>query len=107
MDSELVRMLNHRIQWEKFISRDGAGKASYGTPIELPCFLDGGVRIIKNKMGYDAVSELLIVLDGTSEATQITLDDRIRLPSGKTPPILLVQQIYDEYGTLDHVEVYV
>lgn len=102
-----MRMLNHKITWERFSSRDGAGKATYLAPVELPCFLDGRVKAVRNSLGYEAVSKLTIFLDGTSDAALITVDDRITLPNGTRPPILAVERVYDEYGRLHHVEVYV
>lgn len=107
MDAELVRMLNHKIIWEKFQSRDGAGRATYQSPVELPCFLDGRIKVIPNSTGREVVSRMTIFLNGTPEAGQITADDRITLPDGTRPPIAAVQKIYDERGNLHHVEVYV
>ena len=102
----LTGSLNQTITLETFNSyqTDGSGDASYNAAVTYPARIERRIKKVISLKGEEAVSNTLIILDGT-----VTLDefgrDRITLPStmgSKQPVILSIEDARDESGTNDH-----
>ncbi len=105
MDPVLKGWLNMTVTWEPFVSYSGSGVPTYGTPVQLKCFLEGVRRIVRNREGEEVVSNWTLVLDDLRVAS-MKEQDRITLPTGESPPIIRIAPLYDDKGSVDHYEVY-
>ncbi|ABB14419.1 hypothetical protein [Carboxydothermus hydrogenoformans] len=53
----MTEYLNQTAKWYKKIGTDAYGKPIYAAPVEVPCRFEGGMKLIKDKNGKDAVSQ--------------------------------------------------
>jgi hypothetical protein len=105
MDPVLKSWLNTTVIWEPFTSYSGTGKPTYDPAVELKCFMEGVRRIVRDRRGEEVISNWTLYFDD-SRVASMTLQDRITLPSGEQPPIILISPLYDSKGNVDHYEVY-
>jgi hypothetical protein len=105
MDPALTAMLVHTISHAAWLSQDGYGAPTFGTPVLRPARVEPQVRRITNAQGQERVSRALVFLDG-----EVVLDlrDRLTLPDGTVPPIQRIDTLTDaDTATVDHLEVWV
>ena len=78
-----------------FIGHDRYSQSSYSPDVEYVAFIENKQRIIRDVAGREVVSNATIYLD---RVVRLTLNDRITLEDGSTPPIVSAQTFDDEYG---------
>ena len=96
-----------------FLSLSQNGDRSFGTPVTYPCREENEIRVIKNKQGEDAVNASQLYLSptytdasGNVWPTTIGYYDRITLPSGTQPPVILKIDSYTDLdGSVAYIEV--
>jgi hypothetical protein len=101
----LKQMLNEPIKVQQLLGKDGAGDPTYGEPKDLLCYVDGTVRMVRDVYGKEVVSEETLYLDET--ASWLKHEDQITMSDQRTPAIISIKKCRDEFGALDHLEVYV
>jgi len=104
MDPALRAMLGETITQRLYLSQDVAGAPSYGLPFTRPARLQWKPQRITIGTGEERVSRAKIFLEPTPT---ITVHDRLTLPDGTSPPLLLIYPAHDEQSVLDHYEVYI
>nr|WP_321349801.1 hypothetical protein [uncultured Methanoregula sp.] len=105
---EIDDILNDEITVEPYVSRDAAGKITYGPAVTYPAFVTMRIKMVKSQSGQDAVSNCSIMLDGA-----VVLDrfgrDRITIDPGtanaRSPQILALEDAKDGDGNRIYWEV--
>src|SRR5260370_20812959 len=105
MDSTLQALLNQSVVWAVFTGRDGYGKPSYNDAgaTTLAAYVSRKLRMVKDAAGKIIVSRSLILLDGIPG---IGAEDKLTMPDGSTPPLVLVWTGVDEYGAAYMTRIY-
>jgi hypothetical protein len=106
MDKAFISWLNQSIVWEVFASQDGALRKLFNAPVTVPCFIQGRKTYVRTLAGEQVLSNRVIYVNGTDKPTGASVRDRITY-QGIEWPMLGYSEMFDEKGTLDHVEVYV
>lgn len=83
---------------------DGPTGRTYGTPYELPCWLDDRVRLVLASTGEQIISPSTVY--GPSTCPDIPPGSRISRPSGREMTVIAAQR-HDsgQLGLPDHVEI--
>lgn len=93
--------LSQKCKWYKKIGQDAFSKPIYATPVEIPCRFSGGMKIIRDKTGKEAVSQgNFIVLE------DIGLDDKLEYDN-KSFSIMNYSDVLDFDGKLEYRQVWV
>jgi hypothetical protein len=98
--ADLYDLFERTVTIEPFVSQTAAGLPSFGAPVSYPA------RILMKAVGVRTIEGTIIVGRGTIYLpvadVVITTRDRITLPSDmpspRTPPILSVSEVDDEFG---------
>jgi hypothetical protein len=78
-------------------AKDAYGKRTWGSATSITnCRVQSGTHKVVDRAGQEQVAVGRVYVPG---APSITLNDKITLPSGATPPILMVDQFSDERGS--------
>jgi len=85
---------------------DSYGNPQYGPPVQVNCYIQDRVRMVRTFQGDERASSCTVYIQGGP----LTAHDRITLPSSVKgaeikPPILWVSNVNDRTG-FDHSEVY-
>lgn len=84
---------------------DGYGNPIHGGPIQMMCFIEDKVRIVRDVTGQERVSNSTLYVAGGPIDTR----DRITLPASYkgplSPPIISCSNVNDRTG-FDHAEVF-
>lgn len=104
MHPSIKAMLNTSIALVSCTGQDGAGKRSYGAASTKLCYLEGSNKLIVTDTGRELTASGFLVFDND---VVIKPSDQVTLPSGKTCTVIVVEPYYDEFGAIDHFEVYV
>ena len=94
--SDFVDMMKQTVSISPFVSRDQYGVPTYGTAKVVKARIGNDSRIIKSPDGSMITVTASVWL---GKALNVTTQDRILLPDGTTPPILKVEQPWDQ---VDH-----
>ena len=106
-------LLNQTVTIAPFLSQDQNGDRSFGPAVTYPCREENEIRVIKNKQGEDAVNSSQLYLSptytdasGNVYPTTIGYYDRITLPNGSQPPVILKINSYTDLdGSAAYIEV--
>jgi len=104
MDPALREMLGETITQRVYVSQDLEGAPTYGPPFTRPARVQWRPQRITIGTGEERVSRAKIFLEPTPG---ISPHDRLTLPDGTSPPLLLIYPARDEASVLDHYEVYI
>jgi hypothetical protein len=106
MDPQLKKVLNNQISVSKVTTFNKTGDITYKDPTVVSCYISGEVKMVRNLAGVEVVSTLSIFISGT-DATSLNLqhNDKVTLPNGRTPPIIAINNYYDDKGMLYSIEV--
>lgn len=78
-------------------AKDSYGKRTWGSATSIThCRVQTGNHKIVDKAGQEQASAGRVYVPGSPT---ITLNDKITLPDGATPPILMIDQFSDERGS--------
>jgi hypothetical protein len=85
---------------------DDYGNPQYGAPIQMSCYIEDKVKMVRNFQGDERASNTTLYIEGGP----LTAHDRIILPPSfkgvnLTPPVLWVSNVNDRTG-FDHSEVF-
>lgn len=80
----------------KRTGRDGYGKPSYGPDVPWRCEVEEQVQRVKTMNGIEVVHSTVVYVLGNPG---VTVDDRVTLPDGSTPPVLGSERYSDLKGT--------
>jgi len=105
MDKLLKAYLKQNIVLTSFISRDGAGDATYAAPTTVKGFLTGKTTVVISLTGVQRVSSQVIYFDEITGPT-IKAEDLMTLPNGKEFTVTDYKPYYNRKGEFDYVEVY-
>ena len=100
-EDDFTEMMVDEITWEQSSGLDANGMRAYGSGTTVKCRIEPKTRKTQDSTGADVVSHVTIY---TFEAPQISPKDRITLPDGEQPPILVVRRPPDRDGA-HHTEV--
>jgi hypothetical protein len=87
---------------EPWISQDDYGNAIYGPPSSYKARVVGRQRMVRSAIGEEVISSKTIYLNGPVE---LSIKDRLRLPSGEEVTIFAIAHLPDEEGD-HHTVVY-
>lgn len=108
MDAELRALLGQTIYVASVASRDSYGQATYGTPASRAARVETSSRVVKLATGEQLQTSHRIFVEAA-----LYQEDRIWLPGLSSADAtlarrpLLIEDIPDEDGAIDHYEVYV
>lgn len=105
MDKLLKRYLKQDIIVTSFLSRDGAGDATYAAPVTVKGFLTGKTTVLISPAGVQRVSSQVIYFDEITGPT-IKHEDQLTLPDGREFTVTDYKPYYNGKGEFDYVEVY-
>ena len=98
--------LNCSVTYKEFASRDGVGKITYASDVELPCYIEGKTTRVTNENAQEVISTEILYLDGeNTNVPGITTKD-LFVVNGRNRPVLALQSYYDEDGNFDYLVVY-
>jgi hypothetical protein len=89
---------NTTVTISPFTSYDKFGTPSYGTGVATLCYIEMHPKLIQNTTGQEVVSQARVYVIGNSA---YTVRDKLVLPDSKYPPVLRIDQFYNEVGTLE------
>jgi hypothetical protein len=89
---------NTTVTISPFTSYDKFGTPSYGSAVSTLCYLEMHPKMITNDVGQQVVSQSRLYIVGSSA---YTARDKVVLPDSKYPPILKIDNYYNEIGTLE------
>ena len=93
----------HTIAVETYLGEGGSGTL-YADPVDVPCFIDGGVKVIRTATGEQLVTNAPVYAPLEHAAT-LTAESRVSI-RGATARILAAT-VYDSGGLdlPDHVQI--
>jgi len=100
---DLDDMFVHTITVEKYLGEGGNG-TSYAEPLDVPCFIDGGVKVVRTATGEQVVANAPVYAPLEHAATLVA-ESRVTI-RGATARVLAAT-VY-ESGDLDlpdHVQI--
>lgn len=93
--------LNQTATWYQKTGQDAYGKPTYATPASIQCRFEGGMKLIKDKTGKDAVSQgIFYVLQ------KVGLDDKLEY-GGKQYTIMNYADVVGLEGDFVYRKVWV
>lgn len=101
MFKSLKNWINLPAQIRPFLSRTGTGLKTYGALVDILCYAEGKVELIKDSSGVEVVSNSRLYVDGL---TNISVLDMV-IFEGKEAPIQNIGSFYRK-GTVDIKVVY-
>lgn len=97
IDSLLTDLMIESISVAAVASKDAYGKRTWGSPSTISnCRVQTGDHKILDSLGQEKVANGRIYVPG---APTLTLNDKITLPDGSSPPILSIERFGDENGS--------
>ena len=97
LDAQFVNLMTDTFTVEPLIGNDIYVNPIYGPPRKLKGRLEDSIQIIRMKDGKTVVSYGVIYF---STVTNMHLNDRLTLPDGAHPIMLLIRTIKDDRGSL-------
>jgi len=98
------------VPYGKKLSRDGVGKVTYASDVNLDCYALGMLIKVVNDKGEEIISqEQLYFVDIDDTVEGIDFEDRFNMGTVATPryrPIKSIEKFFDEDGDLDLLVVY-
>lgn len=94
--SDFADMMPHTITLEEFAQRDAYGKPSYGSAVNYSARVSYKSKFIRRADGSEVLAQGEVWILGTPT---VTVEDRITLPDGNTPVILMTELLSDELGS--------
>ncbi|OPX62367.1 MAG: hypothetical protein A4E30_00760 [Methanomassiliicoccales archaeon PtaB.Bin215] len=100
-------LLNQTITVAKRVGNDGRGHYTYGAPKEHRARVEHKPRLVRSNIGdttnrFEKVSNARVYVEASAS---IEIGDKITLPDGSVPIIILVAPQYDMDGALAYWRV--
>ena len=92
------------VTYYPWTSYDAHGKPAYGASSSVACYIQMTPKLIRDMTGAQVVSSAQIYLVGSSS---YNAKDKFVLVDGKYPPIMRIDDFYNEVGTLELTCVYI
>jgi hypothetical protein len=92
------------VTYYPWASYDAHGAPSYGASSSVACYIQMIPKLIRDMAGHEVVSSAQIYLVGSSSYNP---KDKFVLPDGKYPPIMRIDDFYNEKGVLELTCVYI
>jgi hypothetical protein len=83
---------------------DAHGKPNYQGGVSTACYIMMQPKLIRDQTGAQVVSSAQIYLVGSSS---YSTRDKYQLPDGKTPPVMRIDDYYNDKGVLELTVVYI
>jgi hypothetical protein len=97
IESLLTDLMVQSITIAAVSSKDAYGKRTWGSPSTInQCRVQSGDHKVLDSLGQEKVANGRVYVPG---APTLTLNDKITLPDGSTPPILAISRLSDERGS--------
>ena len=97
IETLLTELMVQTITVAAVSTKDAYGKRTWGSPTSITnCRVQSGNHKVVDSTGQEQVAVGRVYVPGVPS---ITLNDKITLPGGATPPILMVDQFSDERGS--------
>lgn len=105
IDPDLLELMPDSVTLYAYSSTDAYGnRTRSATGVPFQCRLMFKTQLMKDDKGRDVVSAGRAILYG--DASGVTVESKIELPDGTTPPILSVSGVTDETGLNHHTVVF-
>ncbi len=95
MEPDLLALMFHTVTVEPFTGRDEYGRPTYGAATQYRARVVGMQRLVRTPDGAEKVSATTVYL---ASAPGVGPEDRVTLPDGSQPPILVVSRMPDDRG---------
>lgn len=105
MDAD-IKSWRRELTWYKFLSEDSYGERSYDTASIVHAVMKVRTQTIRDRAGKEVISQSVLYFDEI-EGDLLSDDDQLELDDERRVNILYINPIYDEYGNLDTVEVFI
>lgn len=93
--------LNQATKWYKKTGQDVYGKPIFSMPVNINCRFEGGMKLIKDKTGKDAVSQGVFYV-----ADKVGLDDKLEY-DGKQYTVMNYADMIGLDGNFEYRKVWV
>jgi len=103
IDAELVELMVDSVTIYPYTTTDSYGKRSKGSGTKFKCRLIYDTQLNKNNDGRDVLSSGRIIT--ADDVSTVTVDSKLLLPDGSTPPIVSVSVISDETAVYHHAVI--
>jgi hypothetical protein len=103
IDSELVELMVDFVTIYPYTTTDAYGKRSKGSGTKFKCRLIFDTQLNKDNDGRDVLSSGRIIT--ADDVSKVTVDSKLLLPDGSTPPIVSVSTISDETAVYHHAVI--
>jgi len=95
-------LLHQQLQWEKATgAHDDYGQPSFYPSQTIRCRISYKTHVVRDTVGEDKIGTTVIYVEGNPGISPL---DRITLPDGTTPPILIAKTFTDDVGAT-HQEI--
>jgi len=99
LEQDFLEWFNQTITLEPFTGVNTYGEPQYGTAVQYSAFVQRKTKLVRDRIGQEAVSTSQVYLNGT---VNVDIQDRITLPDGSRPVILSIEALPDETGNIHH-----
>jgi hypothetical protein len=99
-----TKYLTETVTIAPFASVDGEGTSTPGPPKSYPARIERKSRLVMNAAGQ-MVQQAGVVFIGGPVIPLVSNRDRMTLPDGTTPPIIVANRMDDQFGVPHHVEI--
>lgn len=96
LDSPLAELMVDTVTIAAVSTKDAYGKRAWSSPTTFTgCRVQQGDHKILDSLGQEKVANGRVYL---ANAPTVTLNDKLTLPDGSSPPILAISRLRDERG---------
>lgn len=97
IDSELLEIMVDTITLAGVSTKDAYGKRSWASAVTIEnCRVESGNHRVIDNNGDETVAVGKVYVPGQPTAT---IYDKLTLPDGTTPPILMIDRVGDQFGS--------
>jgi hypothetical protein len=86
-----------------FTSYDTYGGPTYGIGVSTKCYIEMSPKLVRNSAGQEVVSSARVYVIWSSSYSVL---DKVVLPDGKYPPVLRIDDFYNDKSTLELTVLY-
>lgn len=89
---------DYNVTYYPWTSYDAHGNPAFGTSSTVSGYIEMSPKLVRDMKGQQVVSSARLYLVGS---TGYNVKDKFLLPDGKTPPVLCIENYYNDKATLE------
>lgn len=89
---------DYSVTYYPFSSYDSHGAPQFGKSSTISCYIEVHPKLVRDSKGQQVVSSARVYLVGSSS---YNIKDKFVLPDGQYPPVISIDQFYNDKSTLE------